>query len=135
MSAHRGGSAVEVSCPELLRESVNLFPESDDEFGLCGELDWSLKYQLLSHLTAGGKDFGGVRARRAELAFHDLSRQYGLRERLLKSGSVKPLVDENCITRAKVVPPANTRALLRGKVVEACDVAGRSASIGWSYVR
>ena len=154
MSARRGGSAVEVSCPELLRESVNLFPESDDDFGLCGvvargltaltegnltalsgELDWSLKYQLLSHVTAGEKDFGGVRARRAELAFHDLSRQYGLRERLLKSGSVKPLVDENCITRAKVVPPANTRALLRGKVVEACDLADRSASIGWSYVR
>lgn len=135
MSAHRGGSAVEVSCPELLRESVNLFPESDDEFGLCGELDWSLKYQLLSHVSAGEKDFGGARARRAELAFHDLSRQYGLRERLLKSGSVKPLVDENCITRAKSVPPANTRALLRGKVVEACDLAGRSASIGWSYVR
>ncbi|WP_297587383.1 proteasome accessory factor PafA2 family protein [uncultured Mobiluncus sp.] len=154
MSARRGGSAVEVSCPELLRESVNLFPAGDDDFGfrgvvargltaliegdltaLSGELDWSLKYQLLSHLTAGEKDFGGARARRADLAFHDLSRQYGLRERLLKSGSVKPLVDESGVSRAKVVPPANTRALLRGKVVEACDLAGRSASIGWSYVR
>lgn len=154
MSARRGDRPVEVSCPELLRESVNLFPESDDDFGLrgvvargltaltegnltalSGELDWSLKYQLLSHVTAGEKDFGGARARRAELAFHDLSRQYGLRERLLKSGSVKSLVDENCITRAKVIPPANTRALLRGKVVEACDLADRRASIGWSYVR
>ena len=154
MSARRGGSAVEVSSPELLRESVNLFPEGDDEFGLCGvvargltaliegdltalsgELDWSLKYQLLSHATAGEKDFGGVRARRAELAFHDLSKRYGLRERLLKSGSVKPLVSDSCIARAKAIPPANTRALLRGKVVEACDLADRSASIGWSYVR
>lgn len=154
IQARRGNSAVEVSCPELLRESVNLSPEGDDDFGLrdvvargltaltegdltalSGELDWSLKYQLLSHVSAGEKDFGGARARRAELAFHDLSRQYGLRERLLKSGSVKPLVSDSCIARAKVVPPANTRALLRGKVVEACDVAGRSASIGWSYVR
>ncbi|WP_311497196.1 proteasome accessory factor PafA2 family protein [uncultured Mobiluncus sp.] len=133
---------------------MDLFPEGDDDFGLrgvvargltaltegdltalSGELDWSLKYQLLSHVTAGEKDFGGVRARRAELAFHDLSKRYGLRERLLKSGSVKPLVDESGVSRAKVVPPANTRALLRGKVVEACDLAGRSASIGWSYVR
>ena len=154
MSARRGGSAVAVSCPELLRESVDLFPQGDDEFGLrdvvarglaaltegdltalSGELDWSLKYQLLSHVAAGEENFGGARARRAELAFHDLSRQYGLRGRLLKSGSVKPLVDESSITRAKAVPPADTRALLRGKVVEACDRAGRSASIGWSYVR
>lgn len=154
MSARCGGSAVEVSCPELLRESVDLFPEGDDDFGLrgvvarglaaltegdltalSGELDWSLKYQLLSHVSAGEANFAGARARRAELAFHDLSRQYGLRERLLKSRSVKPLVDENCIARAKVIPPADTRALLRGKVVEACDLADRRASIGWSYVR
>ena len=154
MSARRGDSAVEVSCPELLRESVNLFPEGDDEFGLrdvvargvvalsegdltalSGELDWSLKYQLLSHVTAGEANFAGAKARRAELAFHDLSRQYGLRERLLQSGSVQPLVSESCIARAKAIPPANTRALLRGKVVEACDLADRSASIGWSYVR
>ena len=53
----------------------------------------------------------------------------------MKSRSVKPLVDENCIAHAKVIPPADTRALLRGKVVEACDLADRSASIGWSYVR
>lgn len=154
MPARRGDSAVEVSCPELLRESVNLFPAGDDNFGLrdvvarglaaltegdltalSGELDWSLKYQLLSHVSAGEANFAGARARRAELAFHDLSRQYGLRERLLKSGSVKSLVDANCIARAKVIPPANTRALLRGKVVEACDLADRRASIGWSYVR
>ena len=154
MSARRGDSAAEVSCPELLRESVNLFPEGDDEFGLrdvvargvvalsegdltalSGELDWSLKYQLLSHVSAGEANFAGAIARRAELAFHDLSKQYGLRERLLKSGSVKPLVSESRVARAKAIPPANTRALLRGKVVEACDLADRSASIGWSYVR
>ena len=154
MPARRGDSAVEVSCPELLRESVNLFPEGDDEFGLrdvvarglaaltegdltalSGELDWSLKYQLLSHVTAGEANFAGAKARRAELAFHDLSKQYGLRERLLQSGSVQMLVDEDCVARAKAIPPANTRALLRGKVVEACDLADRSASIGWSYVR
>ena len=102
---------------------------------LSGELDWSLKYQLLFHVAAGEENFAGVRARRAELAFHDLSKQYGLRERLLQSGSVKPLVDEDCVARAKVIPPADTRALLRGKVVEACDLADRRASIGWSYVR
>lgn len=154
VSARRGDSAVEVSCPELLRESVNLFPAGDDEFGLrdvvargvvalsegnltalSGELDWSLKYQLLSHVAAGEENFAGARARRAELAFHDLSKQYGLRERLLQSGSVKPLVSESCIAQAKAIPPANTRALLRGKMVEACDFAGRRASIGWSYVR
>lgn len=154
MSARRGDRPVEVSCPELLRESVNLCPAGDDEFGLrdvvarglaaltegdltalSGELDWSLKYQLLFHVAAGEENFAGVRARRAELAFHDLSKQYGLRERLLQSGSVKPLVDEDCVARAKVIPPADTRALLRGKVVEACDLADRRASIGWSYVR
>lgn len=154
MPARRGGSAVEVSCVELLRESVDLFPEDDDDFGLrdvvarglaalnggdfaalSGELDWSLKYQLLSHVAAVEADFGGARARRAELAFHDLSKRYGLRDRLLKSGNVKLAVNESSITRAKAIPPANTRAFLRGKVVEACDLADRSASIGWSYVR
>ncbi|ADI66593.1 proteasome accessory factor PafA2 family protein [Mobiluncus curtisii] len=154
MSAHRGDSAVEVSCPDLLRESIELLPEEDDEFGLrdvatrglaalsegdfaalSSELDWSLKYQLLSHVSAGETNFGGVRARRADLVFHDLSRQYGLREKLLKSGNVKLLVNESSINRAKTIPPANTRAFLRGKVVEACDLAGRTASIGWSHVR
>ncbi|MCI6585100.1 MAG: proteasome accessory factor PafA2 family protein [Mobiluncus sp.] len=154
MRGQRGEAAVEVSCPELMRQSLDLFPADDDEFGLrdvaerglaalsegnlaavSSELDWSLKYQLISHVAAGETDFGGARARRADLVFHDLSKQYGLRERLLTSGNVKSMVDGSTISLAKTVPPANTRAALRGKVVEACDLAGRRASIGWAYVR
>lgn len=89
--------------------------------GIRGATFFTPKNRLLSGILGNKKFFS--------------KKPDGLRERLLKSGSAKPLVDESCVSRAKVVPPANTRALLRGKVVEACDLAGRSASIGWSYVR
>lgn len=73
--------------------------------------------------------------RRAELAYHDLSADAGLREALTSAGLMTPLVAPQEVTAARARPPRGTRAGLRGRVVAACERTGRVASIGWAHVR
>ena len=100
------------------------------------ELDWAIKHRVLARVAerapAGWRD---ARVRRAELAYHDLSADAGLREALTSAGLMTPLVAPQEVTAARAQPPRGTRAGLRGRVVAACERTGRVASIGWAHVR
>ena len=100
------------------------------------ELDWAIKHRVLARVAerapAGWRD---ARVRRAELAYHDLSADAGLREALTSAGLMTPLVAPQEVTAARARPPRGTRAGLRGRVVAACERTGRVASIGWAHVR
>ena len=100
------------------------------------ELDWAIKHRVLARVAerapSGWRD---PRVRRAELAYHDLSADTGLREALTSAGLMTPLVAPQEVTAARARPPRGTRAGLRGRVVAACERTGRAASIGWAHVR
>ena len=100
------------------------------------ELDWAIKYRVLARVAerapAGWCD---PRVRRAELAYHDLSTDTGLREALTAAGLMTPLIAPQDVADARTRPPRGTRAGLRGRVVAACERTGRTASIGWAHVR
>ena len=100
------------------------------------ELDWAIKHRVLARVAerapSGWRD---PRVRRAELAYHDLSADTGLREALTAAGLMTPLVAPPDVEDARAQPPRGTRAGLRGRVVAACERTGRTASIGWAHVR
>ena len=118
--AERGARALRSGCPQLV----------------ATELDWAIKHRVLARVAeraaSGWRD---PRVRRAELAYHDLSADSGLRGALTSAGLMKPLVSPQEVEAARIGPPCGTRAGLRGRVVAACERTGRVASIGWAHVR
>lgn len=100
------------------------------------ELDWAVKHRVLSRVAQRApQGWADPQVRRADLAYHDLSRSTGLREALSAAGLMRPLVPADVVAAARTQPPGGTRAGLRGRVVEACERTGRSLSVGWAHVR
>lgn len=134
--ARRGITDLEtIQIPTFQREALRN-PAVGDSLSTNQELDWSIKLRLLARLCARHeKEWQSWQLRRVELAFHDISHDAGLRFRLRKSGLIRPLVADVAIESAKRTPPAGTRAVGRGKVVELCEQTGRSLSVGWAHLR
>ena len=160
-ACRRVGGRSDITCPDLVELVLERLtsPAADEADGLTArvldlagrgaqalrsgrpgpvatELDWAIKHRVLARVAerapAGWRD---ARVRRAELAYHDLSADAGLREALTSAGLMTPLVAPQEVTAARAQPPRGTRAGLRGRVVAACERTGRVASIGWAHVR
>ena len=160
-ACRRVGGRSDITCPDLVELVLERLasPAADEADGLTArvldlagrgaqalrsgrpgpvatELDWAIKHRVLARVAerapAGWRD---ARVRRAELAYHDLSADAGLREALTSAGLMTPLVAPQEVTAARARPPRGTRAGLRGRVVAACERTGRVASIGWAHVR
>lgn len=100
------------------------------------ELDWAVKHRVLARVAERApRGWADPRVRRAELAYHDLSADAGLREALTEAGLMTPLVGAREVEEARTTAPHDTRARLRGRVVEACERTGRVVSVGWAHVR
>ena len=160
-ACRRVGGRSDITCPDLVELVLERLasPAADEADGLTArvldlagrgaralrsgrpepvatELDWAIKHRVLARVAerapSGWRD---PRVRRAELAYHDLSADTGLREALTAAGLMTPLVAPPDVEDARAQPPRGTRAGLRGRVVAACERTGRSASIGWAHVR
>ena len=100
------------------------------------ELDWAAKHQLLTrYVQRAGVALDDPRVARLALAYHDVSPHDGLRLRLEASGLLRRYVDEDRCRRAVTVPPATTRAHLRGRVVGKAQDLRRDLSVDWVNVR
>ena len=160
-ACRRVGGRSDITCPEMVELVLERLtsPAVDEADGLTArvldlagrgaqalrsgrpgpvatELDWAIKHRVLARVAerapSGWRD---PRVRRAELAYHDLSADTGLREALTAAGLMTPLVAPQDVEDARARPPRGTRAGLRGRVVAACERTGRAASIGWAHVR
>ncbi|OKL53267.1 Pup--protein ligase [Bowdeniella nasicola] len=157
--AERTGGRDPISCPDLLtlvcdRIADHLAPdeltarafdlarrgiaalETGDYADVATELDWAIKHRVLSHVAASAPaGWDGPRVLRTDLAFHDISARTGLAAGLRTAGQLARWVSEEQVAAARMTPPADTRAQLRGAFVAACERTGRSASIGWAHLR
>jgi hypothetical protein len=89
----------------------------NDPADLKRKIDWVLKLWLLERARAKGADERHMRL--MDMSYHDLDRQTGLFERCQSLDLVDCLVDEAQIQRARFDPPEDTRARLRGLVIQA----------------
>lgn len=160
-ACRRVGGRSDITCPEMVELVLERLtsPAADGADGLTArvldlagrgaqalrsgrpgpvatELDWAIKHRVLARVAerspSGWRD---PRVRRAELAYHDLSADAGLRGTLSAAGLMTPLTAPRDVADARTRPPRGTRAVLRGRVVAACERTGRAASIGWAHVR
>lgn len=108
--------------------------ESGDHSGVATELDWAIKERLFTRfMERSNCSLDDPRVARLELAYHDVTA--GFRQRLEESGQMIRLTDPTDVQRAKMVPPATTRAHIRGHVIAAAEDAGRQLGVDWIHLR
>ena len=110
--------------------------ESGDLRDIDTELDWVIKYRLLSrYLDAQDLDWGSPRIAQLDLAFHDINPERGIFPVLERRGLAQRLVSAEDIERAVEVPPQGTRARLRGDFVRQASLRGRDVTVDWSHLK
>ncbi len=81
-------------------------------------LDWVAKQRILdAYRDRDGLVWGHAKLRLLDLQYHDVDPARGLYHRLVASGRMQRLFDDEEIVRAVTEPPERTRAYFRGKCV------------------
>lgn len=109
---------------------------NQDPSAVDTELDWAIKLRLIERyqerLACRLED---PRLARLELAYHDISPERGLFNRLVRDGLAATVVPDAAIERARTEPPATTRAALRGRFVSAAVAAGQDFTVDWVHLK
>jgi hypothetical protein len=100
---------------ELKVDQARMVLERDGA-DLKRRLDWVLKLWLLGRSRAKGAD--ETQLKTLDLMYHDLDPKTGLYEHCLALDLVDRLIPEAAIQAARLDPPGDTRACLRGLVVQ-----------------
>ena len=109
---------------------------SQDFSSVDREIDWVMKKSLIDRsLARGSGDLTDPRIQRLDIAYHDITPETGLFPKLEAAGMAKNLVSDDARTRAKDVPPATTRAAIRGEFVRAAHDARRDYTVDWVHLR
>ena len=86
-----------------------------DPFTLARELDWVMKWRLLtSYMERHGESWESARLTMLDLQYHDIRRDKGLYYVLERNDEVERIVSDAEIEDAIEAPPEDTRAYLRG---------------------
>lgn len=109
--------------------------ETGDHSLIDTELDWAIKRKLLERfIERSGADLTDPRVTRLELAYHDIT-GHTLAERLEQAGAMVRLTNEEEVHRAMDIPPATTRAHLRGRVIATAETYRRDILVDWVHLR
>jgi hypothetical protein len=122
----RGLQELKVRQSEMVMES--------DPADLKRKIDWILKLWLLDRSRSKGADERQLK--KLDLKYHDLDPATGLYERCLALDLVDRLIPENDIAKARSNPPADTRAYLRGMIVQ--HAFGKNVDVlveNWDRIR
>jgi len=127
----------DVAAQEVLAEWRRVVEGLDrDPMGLERELDWVAKLRLIeAYCDRHGVGLDDPRVALLDLAFHDISPDTGLHQRLERDGRVVRLVDERAVDRARTDPPPTTRAALRGRFLAAARETGQDVTVDWVHLK
>ncbi|WP_166971754.1 Pup--protein ligase [Brevibacterium atlanticum] len=127
---------------ELARYVIDLWTrmltavESQDFSAVDTEIDWVMKRTLIKRSMArGSEDITDPRIHRLDIAYHDITPATGLFPKLEAAGMATSLVPAAAAEKAKVEPPAGTRAAIRGEFVRAAHAARRDYTVDWVHLR
>jgi proteasome accessory factor PafA2 len=128
-----GGSATALEIQQNILERLQTFGHAPE--GLADEwadvldtlaespseaadrLDWVAKLQILKGFAERGIAWSDPKMRAIDLQYHDLDHSRSLHRRLVETGRMRRLFTDSQIEEAVSVPPADTRAWLRGTCV------------------
>lgn len=110
--------------------------EAEDLRPIEREIDWVIKRRLIDRYMAK-HDLGldDPRIAQLDLAYHDISRDRGLFHVMEKRGVVDRLTTDIEVFEAKVIPPATTRARLRGEFIKRATERHRDFTVDWVHLK
>jgi len=122
---------------EVLREWRRVLEALDhDPMTLARELDWVAKLQLIdAYRDRHGKDLEDPSIAMLDLAYHDISPETGLHQRLERAGRVVRLTTDEEVETARTDPPARTRAALRGRFLTAARAVDQDVTVDWVHLK
>ena len=130
-----GASETDRKVIDLWERGLNAL-KTGDLSAVERELDWVIKLGLIERYRAKhGLSLGDPRVARLDLAYHDISRTHGLHAMLESRGLVDRVTTDIEILESTAVPPATTRARLRGEFVRAAQEARRDYTVDWVHLK
>jgi len=110
--------------------------ESDDLAAVETEIDWIMKYRLISrYIEKHGLSLSDPRVLQLDLAYHDINRRRGLFYLLQRRGLAARVCSDVETFHAKVRPPQTTRAKLRGDFIRAAQAHRRDFTVDWVHLK
>jgi proteasome accessory factor A len=110
--------------------------ENDDLSLIDTEIDWAIKKKLIDRYSERhGLELTSPRIAQIDLAYHDVRPGRGLFSLLSQRGEAATVVSDEQIKEAVTVPPATTRAHLRGRFVAAAQDAARDYTVDWVHLK
>ncbi len=90
-----------------------------DIFSLADQLDWVAKLKLMqSYRERDGLDWTSPKLALIDLQYADVDPRRSLYAALVGKGKMRRLVSDSEVERARLTPPADTRAYFRGRVMD-----------------
>lgn len=110
--------------------------ESGDLSSVETELDWVIKYRLLTRYIEGqGLDWDSPRIALLDLAYHDIKPSRGVFAVLERRGLAARVITGEQAREAVAWPPQTTRARLRGDFVRQALESGRDFTVDWAQLK
>ena len=107
-----------------------------DPMDLAREIDWVAKKQLLEgFIERKGADWEDSRVQMLDLQYHDIQRERSLYYLLERKGAVERLFTDEEVDEAKVQPPQDTRARMRGEFIKLAREHSIQYDLDWSNIR
>ncbi|PRQ12059.1 proteasome accessory factor PafA2 [Corynebacterium sp. 13CS0277] len=103
-----------------------------DPLSTADMLDWTAKLALIERYRARGATWDDPKLALVDLQYHDIDPAKGLALALMRTGRMRTLVDEDTIQQAMTTPPRDTRAWLRGLLMQRC--AADVVAANWDSV-
>jgi proteasome accessory factor A len=100
------------------------------------EIDWVTKLALVERYRAKHDlSLSSARIAQLDLAYHDIHRSRGLYYLLERRGQVDRVTSDLAVFEAKSVPPATTRARLRGEFIRRAQEKRRDFTVDWVHLK
>ncbi len=107
-----------------------------DPLKLETEVDWVMKYHLIErYRERHDLALASPRVALVDLSYHDISQSSSLFYLLQRRGMAERLVDDESIEIATNVPPATTRARLRGAFIKRAKERKRDYTVDWVHLK
>lgn len=111
-----GSSAVDTTVLELWEEVLDLL--ADDPLSTSHLLDWTAKYALIKGYLDRGVAVNDPKIALIDLQYTDVDPAKSLYHALVRKGRMRTLASDDDINAAMAMPPAESRAWTRGRMIE-----------------
>ncbi len=122
---------------ERLEVSLTTGTLEEDPCNLKSKLDWVLKLWLINRVQREkGVGWGDHRCKLTDFFYHDLDPETSLFNRCRQLQLTARVLDDDEIDRARYEPPADTRARIRGMIIQSSE--GRNVEVvveNWEIVK